>query len=162
MKEILDKITSYNLFNYLLPGVIFVAILSKFTIYSFTQDNLIIGAFIYYFVGVIISRFGSLVIEPILRKISFLKFTQYEDFVSASKESSHIEKFSETSSMYRNFVSMFILILILKAYELLSFKLSLLNNFSSFILIIILFILFLFSYKKQTKYITKRINHHKA
>src|SRR3989344_7226229 len=85
MKDILDKITSYNLFNYLLPGVLFVAILDRFTLYSLVQENLVIGAFVYYFVGLVISRFGSLVVEPILRWTSFLKFVSYSDFISASK-----------------------------------------------------------------------------
>ena len=84
MKDILEKISSYNLFNYLLPGVLFVVILEKFTTYSFVQENLIVGAFVYYFAGLVISRFGSLIVEPLLRKISFLKFADYEDFVSAS------------------------------------------------------------------------------
>src|SRR3989344_7954495 len=103
MKDILDKITSYNLFNYLLPGVLFVAILDKFTSYSLTQENLLIGAFVYYFIGLVISRFGSLIVEPFLKSVSFLKFADYVDFVSASKIDSKIEDFSEVNNMYRTF-----------------------------------------------------------
>ena len=72
MKEILDKLSSYNLFNYLLPGVIFVVIANKVTHYDFIQDDIVIGAFLYYFIGMVISRFGSLAIEPILKYLSFL------------------------------------------------------------------------------------------
>lgn len=158
MKEIVDKITSYNLFNYLLPGVIFVAVLDKLTIYSFTQENLVIGAFVYYFIGLVISRFGSLFIEPVLKKITFLKFSSYADFTSASKKDLSIEIFSEVNNMYRTFVAMFTLLGILKLYELLAIKFSVLNNLSLCILMVFLFVMFLFSYRKQTQYITKRVN----
>jgi hypothetical protein len=65
MKEILDKLSSYNLFNYLLPGIIFVVLASEITRYSFIHDDIVIGAFLYYFIGLVISRFGSLAIEPL-------------------------------------------------------------------------------------------------
>ena len=63
MKEIIDKLSSYNIFNYLLPGVLFVAIAKNFTEYNLILDNDFIGAFFYYFIGMVISRFGSLIIE---------------------------------------------------------------------------------------------------
>ncbi|KKP81170.1 MAG: hypothetical protein UR80_C0007G0011 [Parcubacteria group bacterium GW2011_GWB1_35_5] len=158
MKDILDKITSYNLFNNLLPGILFVVILNKLTSYSFIQDDIIIGAFTYYFIGLIISRFGSLVIEPILKKVSLLKFADYTDFISASKKDSSIEIFSEINNMYRSFVSMFILFILFKLYELLSFKFLFLNSWSLYILILLLLLIFLLSYKKQTEYIKRRIS----
>jgi len=157
MKELLDKISSYNLFNYLLPGVLFVYILDKFTIYSFNQENLIAGAFVYYFIGLVISRFGSLIIEPTLKKVSFLKFVDYADFVSASKKDLKIEILSEVNNMYRTLCSMFILIFLLKFYEMIEYRFSILEGSGSYILVALLLIMFLFSYKKQTKYITKRI-----
>lgn len=162
MKEILDKITSYNLFNYLLPGVIFVAILDKFTIYSLVQENLVIGAFVYYFIGLVISRFGSLIIEPFLKLVSFLKFSDYADFVFASKNDPKIESFSEVNNMYRTFTTMFVSLLLLKGYELLSIKIPILSEYTSLILVAGLFIMFLFSYRKQTGYITKRIKASKS
>ena len=39
MKEIIDKISSYNLFNYLFPGIIFVIILREITKYDLVQEN---------------------------------------------------------------------------------------------------------------------------
>lgn len=157
MKDILDKITSYNLFNYLLPGVLFVAILEKFTAYSLTQENLIIGAFVYYFVGLVISRFGSLVIEPVLRKVSFLKFGDHEDFVSASKNDPKIETLSETNNMYRTFTAMFLLLTLAKVYEFIEYKLPVIKDWTPYILVLVLLLMFLYSYRKQTQYITKRI-----
>lgn len=157
MKEILDKISSYNLFNYLLPGILFVIIADKFTNYSFLENDLIIAGFVYYFIGLVISRLGSLIVEPTLKRISFLKFADYKEFISASKKDPKIDLLSEQNNMYRTFIAMFILLLVLKTYELISFNLTVLNDWIMYILIILLLIIFLYSYRKQTQYITKRI-----
>lgn len=157
VKEILDKITSYNLFNYLLPGILFVVILDEFTIYSFMQESLVVGGFVYYFVGLVISRFGSLVIEPILKKTSFLKFAEYKDFISASRQDSKIEMLSEANNMYRTFTAMLVLLGLVKLYEFISSKFPILNEWSLYVLAVILLAIFLSSYKKQTEYIAQRI-----
>jgi len=157
MKELLDKISSYNLFNYLFPGVLFAVISNKTTAYSFLQENFIVGAFVYYFIGLVVSRFGSLLIEPILKKIEFLKFADYKDFVAASKRDTKIDLLSEINNMYRTLCSMFTLLLLLKLYELIESKLPVLKDWNTHILLASLLIMFLLSYRKQTKYITKRI-----
>jgi len=162
MKDILDKITSYNLFNYLLPGVLFVVILDQFTPYSLVQEDLVVGAFVYYFVGLVISRFGSLIVEPILKWTSFLEFAQYPDFVTVSKLDTKIEAFSETNNMYRTFVAMFTLLLVLKGYELIALYAPFLNEYALHILTILLFLMFLLSYRKQTTYVRKRIEANKS
>jgi len=60
--------------------VLFVVITEVITSYSFLQEDIIIGLFVYYFIGLIISRIGSLIIEPFLKWISFIKFISYKDF----------------------------------------------------------------------------------
>jgi len=90
MKDLLDKLSSYNIFNYLLPGIIFVVIAEKLTSFSFIQDDIIFGIFLYYFIGLVISRIGSLLIEPSLKKIRFLTFAPYSEFVTASKKMSSL------------------------------------------------------------------------
>src|SRR5215467_1053056 len=110
MKDLLDKISSYNLFNYLLPGVLFAALAETWTSYRFLQSNLVVGVFVYYFFGLVISRVGSLIIEPSLRKVSFVKFASYDDFVAASQKDPKIDVLSEVNDMYRTFCSLFVLI----------------------------------------------------
>jgi hypothetical protein len=157
MKDLLDKISSYNLFNYLFPGIIFVVISSKITEYSFLQENLILGAFVYYFIGLVISRFGSLLIEPTLTNISFLKFAGYKDFISASKDDPKIELLSEVNNMYRTLCSLFVVLLLFKLYVMLELKLPGLKPYNLYILLVVLLITFLFSYRKQTSFIKERI-----
>ena len=157
MKQLLDKISSYNLFNYLFPGILFAVLSRVITSYSFLQENLIIAVFVYYFLGMVISRIGSLVIEPVLKKLSFLQFADYKDFIEASKKDSKIELLSEINNMYRTLCSLFIVLVLLRLYELIESKLLILKSVNSYILAILLLVLFLFSYRKQTNYITKRI-----
>lgn len=117
MKDLLDKLSSYNIFNHLFPGIVFVAIIEKATEYSFLQDNIVIGVFVYYFIGLVISRFGSLVLEPILKFTKFVRFADYSDFLAASKEGPKMELLSEVSNMYRTISSLLISIVFLKLYE---------------------------------------------
>lgn len=157
MKELLDKISSYNLFNYLLPGILFSLIASKITELNLIQSDVIIGVFLYYFIGLIISRLGSLVVEPFLKKIKFLKFTNYQDFVKVSDKDKKLEILSESNNMYRTLIAMFLLLILAKVYFLIASKWVFLNNYGNWFLIGLLLVLFVFSYRKQTNYITKRI-----
>ena len=157
MKDILDKISSYNIFNYLYPGILFVVIAKHLTDYDFIQQDNLLGAFLYYFIGMVISRFGSVIIEPFLKKIKFLKFSEYKKYVTASKHDAKIELLSEVNNTYRTLNSMIILLLLLKFYNKLAIKFEFDNSISLITLTILIFVLFIFSYRKQTNYITKRI-----
>ena len=76
MESILEKISSYNLFNYLLPGVVLCVVSDRYFDIPLLQDSIITGLFLYYFVGLVTSRFGSIVLEPILKKLKIVKFAQ--------------------------------------------------------------------------------------
>jgi len=157
MKELLDKLSTYNIFNYLFPGVLFVVILSKISNYNLLQEDIITGAFIYYFIGLIVSRVGSLCIEPFLKWIKFIKYSDYKKYLSASKEDSKIELFSEINNMYRTLCSLFLLLLLIKIYETYLAGLKFFESYDSILIVLLLLLIFLFSYRKQTKYISKRV-----
>lgn len=161
MKDILDKLTSYNIFNYLFPGVLFVVIAKATTNYNFVQEDTLLGAFLYYFIGMTISRFGSVIIEPLFKKIKFLKFRDYKDFVTASKKDSKIELLSEVNNTYRTLNAMTFSLLLLKFYNFLAIKFQFGNSISLIILTLIITVLYVFAYRKQTNYITKRIDANK-
>jgi hypothetical protein len=157
MNLLLEKLSSYNIFNYLFPGVVFVVIAESLTTFSFIQKNIVIGLFLYYFIGLVISRIGSLVIEPFLKRIRFITFVKYSDFVNASKIDKKIELFSEINNMYRTLCSLFLLLIATKIYEEIAIAIPVIDKWSMEILTVSLFFLFVFSYRKQTIYITKRI-----
>lgn len=157
MKDLLDKLSSYNIFNYLLPGVLFAAIGDRLTSYSLLQDNIIVAVFIYYFFGLVISRFGSLFLEPILKRIKIINFAQYSDFVRASKIDNKIELLSEANNMYRTLSSVFICLLLLLFFEFIENAYPTISEYLLIIAVCLLILLFVFSYRKQTRYITERI-----
>jgi len=158
MNEIIKKISSYNLFNYLLPGVIFSVLVEKFTDYSLAQEDLLVGAFLYYFVGLVISRFGSILIEPLLKKVGLIKFADYKNFVKACKTDEKIETLSEQNNVYRTIISMLVFFLLVRFYNLLSVQCELLETYKEPIFLISLLALFLASYRKQTSYISSRVS----
>jgi hypothetical protein len=158
MKELLDKISSYNLFNYLLPGIIFAVLAGNSIQSPIANRDILVAAFLYYLLGLVVSRFGSLVIEPLLKRISFVKFADYRDFVAASKKDDRVELLSEVNNTYRTLCSLFALLLLLKLYTIIEAMFPLLKEWEATILWVLLLVIFLFSYRKQTSYITKRID----
>jgi hypothetical protein len=157
MTELFDKISSYNLFNYLLPGVLFAVVASKLTHYSFLGYEVVVAAFLYYFIGLVVSRFGSLVLEPLFRFTGFVKFYDYKSFIEACKKDPKIELLSEVNNMFRTLCSLFVLLVLLKLYEQLGVRWPLLERFHVIVLIVLLFVTFAFAYRKQTEYVNKRI-----
>lgn len=71
MNEIVEKLSAYNIFNYFVPGVLFAAFATRLTSHKFTVDDILIGAIVYYFYGLIICRIGS-PLSQITRLIAWL------------------------------------------------------------------------------------------
>lgn len=157
INDLLGKLSSYNLFNYFLPGTLFAVAAQTLTGYSFAQHGLLESAFVYYFIGLVVSRFGSLVLEPLLKRLSFVRFASYEEFVVASKQDAKLELISEANNTYRTLCSLVLLLGVLKLYELLEASHSSLRDWNTAILFALVFLLMLFSYRKQTAYVTKRV-----
>jgi hypothetical protein len=161
MKEFLEKLAPYHFFNYLLPGTLFVILAEKIANYNLYQSDIFLGLLLYYFIGLAISRFGSLVFEPVLKKAGFIVFSEYEDFLDASKKDMKIEALSEVNNMYRTLFTLFFLLILLKLYMIFEPTFKLTAGWSQYILIGILLVMFLFAYRKQSEYITNRVKANK-
>lgn len=173
IKNVTEKISSYNIFNNLFPGIVFCHIVERTTRFSFVCDNVCENLFIYYFVGMIISRIGSIFIEKWLKTIKvknketnskepFLKFAPYDRYIDASKNDPFIITLNETNNTYRTIIAMIILIIAVKLYDWLIYDLvrclgQVGNNLVFVIICLIFVILFMYSYKKQTDYIRSRV-----
>ncbi len=160
MKELLDKISSYNIFNYLLPGILYVVLLSEFSEVNIIQDEFIVGAFLYYFIGLVISRVGSLIVEPIFKKLKILKFAEYSEVLIACEKDSKIETLSESNNMYRTLVALFLTLLLSKLYVFASMKYEWSESTGFYLFAMLILTMFIFAYRKQTNYITKRIKYY--
>ncbi len=157
MNELLAKLSSYNVFNYLLPGIVFAILAGDIIHYPIIQKDIVTGAFFYYFVGLVVSRFGSLIIEPLLKWLRFVKFADYKDFVAASQKDAKLDVLSEVNNTYRTLASLISLLLLLKLYMKIEERFPRLNEWNWTVLAVLLLVMFLFSYRKQTSYITRRI-----
>jgi hypothetical protein len=147
----------YNIFNYLFPGVVFCVIADRYLAIPLLQDSIINGLLLYYFVGLVISRFGSIAIEPILKKTGVIKFDDYQDYIVASKKDPKIELLSESNNTYRTLLSAFLILCVAAIGAKLVQSEPILIDILKYSILPGLVILFGFSYKKQTEYISKRI-----
>lgn len=157
MKELIEKISSYNLLNYLLPGALFAVFIERVTPYEIVQTDVVTALFLYYFIGMVVSRIGSLLFEPVTKKIKLVKFADYNEFVAASAKDATLNTLSEANNMYRTLCSLFITLGIVKLYELIASKAGISTVATWWILFICLFFLLTFAYRKQTNYIAKRV-----
>lgn len=159
MNDLLNKLSSYNLFNNLLPGILFVIFVNHFTKYDISEDNLVLGVFLYYFIGLTISRISSITIEPFLKRIKFVKFRDYKYFVDASKKDGKIDILIETNNKFRVLLTMILLVIFSKIfYSINNHFLNFTENTQQYLLLISIAIIYLFAYRKQTNYVTKRID----
>jgi hypothetical protein len=159
MKELLDKISTYNLFNYLLPGTLFVIIAKPLANFDLNMDFTVTSIALYYFIGMIISRIGSLAVEPILKKFS--PTDDYYKYIAAAKADAKIEVLSEARNLYRTSVALVISLIVLKAYKWIFHDILEFSNETSIIAsLVLLIVLFVLSHKKQTEYIRGRIDNH--
>lgn len=157
MEELLKKLSSYNIFNYLLPGVVFAVLAKEVLGYSLYVDNIVLGVFYYYFFGLVISRVGSIVIEPLFRALGIISILEYPRFVRATKIDVKIETFSESNNMYRTMVAMVVCLGLLQLSLWISSRIPNTDGTILAILLGVLFLIFVLGYRKQCAYITKRI-----
>ncbi|MGI6450936.1 MAG: hypothetical protein ACOX3R_11900 [Desulfitobacteriia bacterium] len=146
MEKLLEKISSYNLLNNLLPGAVFCYLLKYFMEINLVTDELIGNLFFFYFCGMVISRIGSIVVEPLYKKIKIISYSEYNSFIKATQIDNKIDILSETNNTYRTFVALFLVIGILKSYFYLKNSFIVLNLIGPSVLLIILFLLFSISY----------------
>jgi len=158
MLNLLEKLSSYNIFNNLLPGVVFVSLGENLQVLKINHDNWVELAFLYYFIGMVISRIGSLVLEPFLKKVKLLKFADYSKFVIANRIDSKVEVLSETNNTYRTLATVALLILAAEGKSKLGIAAHWSAETETIILVVVIFLLFVLSYRKQSNYITKRVD----
>lgn len=157
LKLVIDKLSQYNFLTNILPGTVLCIILKYLVGYDLIPDDYYQAGIVFYFVGMVNSRVGSLVIEPILKAISWVKFAPYSEFLRAEKEDAKLTILSQENNVFRSYISLMFISILGYIYKNCSLNLRLSLNNESLVLIVILFVLFLFAYKKQTSFIRKRV-----
>lgn len=119
--------------------------------------NVLEELFLFYFVGMVVSRIGSIIIEPICKKTKFVQYAEYSNYLDAINIDHDISVLLEANNMYRTFLSGMILILLFKVSSIIVQNIQFTEYILHLIIIVSLALLFAFSYRKQTSYIKKRI-----
>ena len=161
MNDLLTKLSSYNLFNFLFPGAIFVFATQRFGIFSLTTSNLLIDSFVIYFAGMTVSRVGSIVVEPLFRWLHIVNYAPYGDFLTASKIDPKIEVLLEINNTFRTVIALFLSILAALLLYKVCVPSALARESGHLITYVAVSLLYVLSYRKQTDYIRKRVEHHK-
>lgn len=159
MEKFVEKISSFHLLTNLVPGTVFCLLINRFTGF-FTADGETLADFIiFYFIGVIISRFGSIILEPVCKKLKIVKYASYSNFLDAEKKDGKIIALNEANDLYRSLLSCSVLFAAMCVYEFAGSKITFLLEIKVPVLCVCLIVLFTLAYRKQTSLIRQRIEH---
>ena len=158
MDKLIDKISNYHLFNNLIPGYLFLIISSYILEKNIISSNLLFTTVLAYFIGIIISRISSLIIEPLIIKIRKVEKKDYSEYVCAANKDDKIEIFNQDCNMYRSLCTLMIIEIILKICDAFNFIKFFKNDYMQIIILFCLAFMFAMSYVKQIKYICSRIS----
>lgn len=156
MDKLLEHISSYDILNNLFPGSVLYFLLSENI--QLQHNSILTEFFTIYFLGLLASRIGSLLIEPLCKKLNIIQMASYKDFIRAESRDKKIEILSSVNNMYRTFISVFIIYIFYKITGYIAIQYTWSSQFVEAGIIIALLVIFSLSYHKQTNYIRKRVN----
>ncbi|MCJ9668537.1 MULTISPECIES: hypothetical protein [unclassified Neorhizobium] len=160
MNDLIAKLSSYDIFINVIPGAVFVHFLSVTGIYVLASETLVGNLVLYYFSGLIISRIGSVVIEPLLRLLRVVKYGSYNDFIVASEKDPKILILLEASNLYRSILALIVVCAVGYNWDAMAGAVGFSRRTWVLMGCVALVILFTASFKKQNRFITQRVHRH--
>lgn len=157
LKLIAERLSQYHLLTNILPGTVLCIILQYIVGYNIILENYYQCAIVFYFVGLVNGRIGSLIVEPVLRKCHWLTFAPYKQYVRAEKLDNKLQTLNQDNNTYRSYVSVMFVSVMAYAYKHFLSIYSFIQNHEQIFLIVLLFVIFALAYRKQTGYIHKRV-----
>ena len=158
MNDLLAKISSYNFFNYLFPGALFVVVAERMGIVALPQQlDIITRLLIYYSAGLGISRVGSLVLEPVLLFTRFVTYSEYSDYVTACDADPKIVTLVEASNTFRTIAAGALCLLVAWPLSSMARKGLIAPTTGTVLSLALVLVVFLASFKKQVGYVKKRV-----
>ena len=158
MDKFFDKLSRYHLLTNLIPGVLFLCLLKILGIYSIDMTDWVMILFVGYFAGLMISRFGSIAIEPWFKKWKIVKYAPYPEFLEAEKKDVKIPELLADNNMYRTFVALFLVLIVLEICHIIPAADEFIHTqWAILTFLALLLLLYVLAYRKQTVYIRKRV-----
>lgn len=159
MEKFIEKLSRYNILNNLIPGILFLCLLKMLGIYNINMNDWIIVVVVGYFAGMVLSRIGSIIIEPLFKKCKIVKYTSYPEFLEAEKKDVKILELLADNNMYRTFVAMLVVLLALYICHIIPAADGFIHTQWAILTALpLLLLLFVLAYRKQTACIRKRVN----
>lgn len=158
LKSILEKISVYDILNNFIPGAVFLILAEDFGGLRLISKSCVNKIFLCYVTGLVISRIGSVIVEPICKKFKIIEFVNHSEFTEADlkDKSGKTERLSMINNVYRTFISVFLclsLLLLLNFFGIHFFN----NRIFQIITSVGVMILFVYSYHKQSRYVSSRV-----
>ena len=158
MEKFIEKLSRYNILNNLIPGILFLCLLKMLGIYKITMSDWVVVVFVGYFAGMVLSRIGSIIIEPLFKKCKIVKYASYPEFLEAEKKDAKILELLADNNMYRTFVAMFVVLLALYICHIIPAADGFIHTqWAILASLALLLLLYALAYRKQTAYISKRV-----
>ena len=156
MESLLSKISAYHLISYALTGLILCGIYAFAHGMDINSHPVVIFGIVY-LVGLTVSRIGSIFVESILRKIGFIKYADYKDFVRAEVADPKVSGLAEQSAFYRTLSTGFLTLTILSLFDRLPKEKVAFEGWVETTVYAVLMILFALSYRKQSDFVAQRV-----
>lgn len=156
MEELIKFINRFEIITYCFQGFIFISYLEDNDVLKhILPQNTIYTIILAYLIGFILSRIGSLIFEKFLSRKLDKSNLRYVPI--ATSKNDMVNELNTNKIFIRNlFTTLFVILVIDSIYNIVLFK-SIICLLKDLGIIIVLIILYL-SYKKNFKYLMKRIN----
>ncbi|WP_066777200.1 hypothetical protein [Sphingomonas sp. CCH5-D11] len=162
MNEVVSKFSSYNIFNYLVPGTVLCLFLHGQQLIYLDRIDIVAKLVVFYVVGMAVSRVGSLILDPLMKRAGLIQRSSYNDYVRATSEDNMVSVLLETSNTYRTMTGACGIGLIAYLLSAVLPEAWLRHGAAGAILIAAATALFAFAYIKQNRSITRRVSANKA
>lgn len=157
--DISKKISRYEIINNLIPGFVLFVVLKQLGFQQLNIEETWLQIVVCYILGLINSRFSSLIVEGLSRKLKFIEWRDYAKFNETKAKRPFVATLQESANMYRAFASLFLLSLLAVLYKVICENCSWMQSNGYWIVLILLFLLYIFSYRKQVNdYVIKNID----
>lgn len=157
IEKIIEKLGMYNIFTNIIPGYVFLFVNSYY--FNFKINNVVTITILSYFLGLTISRIGSITIGNILLKFSKEKGELYSKYIEATERDEKIELLLQERNSYRTYSTLFLICFIEYLCNIIRIKYSIPNDICYIIIFVILILILIYSisFCKYNKYIAERI-----
>lgn len=127
--------------------------------YKIAPDAILYRVFVYYITGMILSRLGSTIVEPLYKKACFVVYAKYKNFLDASANDSKLDILVLENNTYRTLIATFISLLLLFLIDQIQWLHDKYQHpISIAIYLFLLVLLFSLSFRKQTDFIRRKVH----